>query len=43
MLLANGRVKIDLMFAGLIVLAVLTVILHAVVDVVCRRLWERHP
>lgn len=29
MLLANGRAKIDLMFAGLIVLAVFTVLLHA--------------
>ena len=40
MLLANGRAKIDLMFAALIVLAVLTLILHAAVDAVCRRLWE---
>ncbi|WP_299841863.1 ABC transporter permease [uncultured Jannaschia sp.] len=40
MLLANGRAKIDLMFAALIVLAVLTLILHATVDKLCRRLWE---
>ena len=32
MLLANGRAKIDLMFAALIVLAVLTVALHWAVD-----------
>lgn len=40
MLLANGRARIDLMFAALIVLAVLTLILHAVVDAICRRFWE---
>lgn len=40
MLLANGRAKIDLMFAALIVLAVLTLVLHAAVDAVCRRMWE---
>lgn len=40
MLLANGRAKIDLMFAALIVLAVLTLILHTAVDALCRRLWE---
>lgn len=40
MLLANGRAKIDLMFAALIVLAGLTLILHAAVDALCRRLWE---
>lgn len=38
MLLANGRAKIDLMFASLITLAVLTVILHAVVGRVADRL-----
>ncbi|SFB11383.1 putative hydroxymethylpyrimidine transport system permease protein [Poseidonocella pacifica] len=32
MLLANGRAKIDLMFAALIVLAILTLLLHAAVD-----------
>lgn len=41
MLLANGRAKTDLMFAALIVLAVLTLCLHAAVDAGCRRLWER--
>ncbi|SFE02708.1 ABC transporter permease [Roseivivax sediminis] len=41
MLLANGRAKIDLMFAALIVLAVLTLLVHAAVDALCRRLWER--
>ena len=40
MLLANGRAKIDLMFAALIVLAVLTLALHACVDAACRREWE---
>lgn len=40
MLLANGRAKIDLMFAALIVLAVLTLALHAAVDATCRRLWD---
>jgi putative hydroxymethylpyrimidine transport system permease protein len=39
MLLANGRAKIDLMFAALIVLAVLTLVLHAAVDAICRRIW----
>lgn len=41
MLLANGRARIDLMFAALIILAVLTLLLHAAVDAACRRLWER--
>ncbi|EAQ03498.1 ABC transporter, permease protein [Pseudooceanicola batsensis HTCC2597] len=40
MLLANGRAKIDLMFAALIVLAVLTLLLHAAIDAACRRMWE---
>lgn len=40
MLLANGRARIDLMFAALIVLAILTLALHAAVDAVCRRLWD---
>ncbi|MEQ6250664.1 ABC transporter permease [Sulfitobacter sp. HNIBRBA3233] len=40
MLLANGRAKIDLMFAALIVLAVLTLLLHAAVDAACRWMWE---
>lgn len=38
MLLANGRAKIDLMFASLIALAVLTVVLHRVVSGVADRL-----
>ncbi|KMK66192.1 ABC transporter permease [Puniceibacterium sp. IMCC21224] len=38
MLLANGRAKIDLMFASLIVLALLTVILHWAVGFLARRL-----
>ena len=37
MLLANGRAKVDLMFAALIVLAVFTLLLHAGVDRACRR------
>ena len=41
MLLANGRAKIDLMFAALLVLAVFTVLLHAAVDAAARRLEER--
>ena len=41
MLLANGRAKIDLMFAALLVLAVFTVLLHAAVDRAARRLQER--
>jgi len=38
MLLANGRVKIDLMFASLIALALLTVMLHKLVAVLADRL-----
>jgi putative hydroxymethylpyrimidine transport system permease protein len=38
MLLANGRAKIDLMFASLIVLACLTVLLHLAVGVLASRL-----
>ncbi len=38
MLLANGRAKIDLMFASLIVLACLTVILHITVGMLATRL-----
>ena len=37
MLLANGRAKVDLMFAALIVLAVFTLVLHMGVDRACRR------
>ena len=38
MLLANGRVKIDLMFAALIALCALTILLRTVIDLVCRRI-----
>ena len=38
MLLANGRAKIDLMFASLIVLACLTVALHIAVGILAARL-----
>ncbi len=41
MLLANGRAKIDLMFAALILLVILTLTLHVAVDFACRRLLER--
>ncbi|MDC0738436.1 ABC transporter permease [Cognatishimia sp. SS12] len=41
MLLANGRAKIDLMFASLIVLAVLTLCLHAATDLFCRKFLDR--
>lgn len=42
MLLANGRIKIDLMFATLIVLATLTVCLHLIVDILARKLARDH-
>ncbi len=38
MLLANGRAKIDLMFAALIVLAIMAVILHTIVDRLASRM-----
>lgn len=38
MLLANGRAKVDLMFASLIALAVLTVVLHKAVSLLAQRL-----
>ena len=41
MLLANGRAKIDLMFAALAVLAVMTLVLHRVVGAGCDRLTAR--
>ncbi|WP_068115493.1 ABC transporter permease [Tropicimonas marinistellae] len=41
MLLANGRVKIDLMFATLLVLALLTLLLHRAVGWACDRLVAR--
>ena len=41
MLLANGRAKIDLMFAALLVLAVMTLLLHLGVDRLCSYLVRR--
>ncbi|SMX36776.1 ABC transporter permease [Octadecabacter ascidiaceicola] len=41
MLLANGRAKTDLMFAALIVLAVLTILLHTAVNKVCEKTLDR--
>ncbi|MBM7068554.1 ABC transporter permease [Actibacterium sp. 188UL27-1] len=41
MLLANGRVKTDLMFAALIVLALMTLALHYGVGALCNRLQKR--
>ena len=41
MLLANGRAKIDLMFAALIVLALLTLLLHGSVDRLCTYVVKR--
>jgi len=41
MLLANGRAKIDLMFAALIVLAVFTLVLHKAVGIFADRLTRR--
>ncbi|WP_424989612.1 ABC transporter permease [Fluviibacterium sp. S390] len=41
MLLANGRAKIDLMFAALVVLACLTLTLHVLVSRACDRLTAR--
>lgn len=38
MLLANGRVKIDLMFAALIALCGFTILLRALIDVLCHRI-----
>ena len=38
MLLANGRVKIDLMFAALITLCLLTILLRAVIGIVCEKI-----
>lgn len=40
MLLANGRAKIDLMFASLFVLALFTVALHALVGQISKRLTD---
>ena len=41
MLLTNGRAKTDLMFAALIVLAVLTILLHAAVNKLCEKTMDR--
>jgi len=41
MLLANGRAKIDLMFAALLVLAVMTLLLHLAVDRLCSYVVRR--
>lgn len=41
MLLANGRAKTELMFAALIVLAVLTILLHAAVNKLCDKTLDR--
>lgn len=41
MLLANGRVKIDLMFAALIALCLLTIGLRSIVDLIGRRIERR--
>lgn len=38
MLLANGRVKTDLMFAALIALCILTVVLRLLIGVACKRI-----
>lgn len=40
MLLANGRAKIDLMFASLLTLAIFTVVLHKCVSVLARKLAQ---
>lgn len=42
MLLANGRSKIDLLFASVIVLAMLTVALHLLIDQLAQRLTKDH-
>ena len=41
MLLANGRVKIDLMFAALIALCLLTILLRGGIDLVGKKLEQR--
>lgn len=42
MLMANGRAKIDLMFAALLVLAATTIFLRAMVDLFCTRVLQRY-
>lgn len=43
MLFANGRAKIDLMFAGLVVLLAVTLMLRAATELLCRSLLRRYP
>ena len=43
MLFANGRAKIDLMFAALAVLLVVTLALRAAAELLCRQLLLRYP
>lgn len=45
MLLANGRAKVDLMFACLFVLAAFTMLLHGTVSHFARKLaaWPKKP
>ena len=42
MLLANGRVKIDLMFAGLLTLGVMSIGLYAIITVLLSKLSRYH-
>ncbi|HIP61227.1 MAG TPA: ABC transporter permease subunit, partial [Sulfurovum sp.] len=42
MLLANGRAKIDLMFAALFVLALLTLLIHYLVGKLCDILADKY-
>jgi len=43
MLFANGRAKIDLMFAALVVLLAVTLALRAATELLCRSLLKRYP
>lgn len=43
MLFANGRAKIDLMFAALVVLLAVTLSLRAATELLCRALLKRYP
>ena len=40
MLLANGRAKTDLMFAAVVVVAIMTILLHRMMDVIATRIEE---
>ena len=42
MLLANGRAKIDLMFAALFVLAIMTILLRAATNLFCKQFLSRY-